>query len=719
MTLRITAPEDPYRPMLIEAVARNLPDPVIVVDEVGTVSWLNASAERFFGWEAEAWIGRSALELIHPDDADVSLSSLEVVVGREGEQPVGTYVELRVLTARGWRLVECIGAPRSKDPAVGGVIVTLRDLTERRRWEVAAGDDARFRALVQHGPAITMLVSADGVVESVSGAITRVLGLDPSLITGRPLIDLGLPGGSARLEELLAAWQDPRGMRLTRIETRLRHHTDPAGVPVEIAIADLSNDPIVRGMVLSVQDITDLVQTREVASRLVSLDALTGLPNRAVLHEHLVDGMRRVHAGSGSLTVAFVDLDRFKPVNDLLGHEIGDLVLRGVAVRLLGAVTSHEVVGRYGGDEFVIISPNARPAELAARVDEALRLPLRVADRSIQVAASVGAVAADADATPESVLTEADAAMLLVKHARQGRFTGTPLPVGTRRELAAALTRGIAEGEVLVHLQPIVDIASRRVVGAEALVRWQHPDRGLLLPAAFLGVAEEAGLDTALGELVLDAACAALVALDGAGQQIERLSVNLSAAQLLDPQLAPMVAATIERHALDPSRICLEVTERAVPEGGADGPAGTAISSLRELAGLGVHVAIDDFGTGGSTLSHLVSLPADELKIDRSFVASMLVDPGCRAVVAGVIGMARAMGLEVVAEGVEDVETADELVALGCTHAQGYLFSRPRPLEDLLRGYALDGLRTDTTAASAALRDAIATGSQSGPNGGA
>jgi diguanylate cyclase (GGDEF)-like protein/PAS domain S-box-containing protein len=670
--------------MHLDAIAANLPDAVVVVDAVGTVVWLNPAAERFFGWPASEWLGRSALDLVHPDDLGVTLSSLELVRDKD----VGTYVELRVLTSHGWRLAEVIGAGRSTDPEIGGVILTLRDLTERRRWEVARSDDERFRALVQHGPAITMLVDLDGIIESVSGAITRVLGHDPSVITGTPLLDLALPAARDRLAELLATWQRPETMRLTRVETRFRHHTNRAGVPVEIAVADLSDDPIVRGMVLSVQDITDLVEAREVASRLVRLDGLTGLPNRSVLTQHLAEGVEAVHAGTGTLTVGFVDLDRFKPVNDLLGHEVGDHVLRGVAVRLLGAVRPEELVARYGGDEFVVVSTSADPEHLAARLDDALRLPLRIGERSIQVAASVGAVAATPDDTPESVLTEADAAMVRVKRARQGRFPTNPLPIGTRRTLATALTRGIATREIVLHFQPIVEIPSGRVVGAEALVRWQHPERGLLMPADFLGLAEEAGLDTTLGAAVLDQACAAMAALEAEGQSLGRLAVNLSAAQLLDPDLPHMVRANLDRHGIDPNRLCLEVTERAVPEGGHEGPAATAIGSLRRLAGLGVHIAIDDFGTGGSTLTHLVSLPAHQLKIDRSFVAGLGDAPSHRAVVAGVVGMGRAMGLDVVAEGVEDDETRRALVELGCTHAQGYLFGKPCPLDAFRRSLA-------------------------------
>lgn len=665
--------------MELAAVAEQLPDAVVVLDAAGTVTWLNAAAERFFGWPAQEWLGRSSLEIVHPDDVDLALSSLELV----GSKDVGSYVELRVQTARGWRLAEVIGAGRHDDPAIGGVVLTLRDLTERRRWEVASSDDARFRELVQHGPAITMLVDLGGTVESVSGAVTRVLGLDPSLIVGRPLLDLAVGPSRAALARVVEAWHRPDAPRLTRVETRFRHHSERMGVPVEIAVADLRDDPIVRGFVLSVQDITDLVQARDTADRLVRLDALTGLPNRSVLTEDLAAGVDEVQRGAGALAVAFVDLDRFKPVNDLMGHEVGDQVLRGVAVRLLGAVRPTELVARYGGDEFVIVSRTSSPDELCSRIDAALRSPLRIGERSIQVAASVGSVQATSDDTPESVLAEADAAMLAVKRARQGRFLGTSLSVAARRALAQELTLGMSRGEIVVHLQPIVDIPSEAVIGTEALVRWQHPHRGLLMPVDFLGLAEDAGLDVALGAAVLDQACAAAAELEGAGLPLQKMAVNLSAAQLLDPDLPAMVAATLARHRLPPERLCLEVTERAVPEGGEEGPAATALTSLRRLAALGVHVAIDDFGTGGSTLTHLVSLPAKELKIDRSFVDNMECDSGCRAVVAGVIGMAHAMGLDVVAEGVEDTPTLASLVALGCTHAQGYLFGKPVALAEL------------------------------------
>jgi diguanylate cyclase (GGDEF)-like protein/PAS domain S-box-containing protein len=418
--------------------------------------------------------------------------------------------------------------------------------------------------------------------------------------------------------------------------------------------------------------------------RLALHDALTGLPNRpglkAALDQHPAGGT----AGPRRLAVLFLDLDHFKAVNDSLGHAAGDELLVSVAQRLTSVASGTNVVARLSGDEFVVVDAFASAQEataLAARLLEVLRAPMQIEGLEIVASASIGVAVAEAGGeTLEDLIRRADIAMYRAKELGRNRWElhqpADSDPTVDRLRALGELRHGIREGALRLHYQPRIDLRTGRTRGVEALVRWQHPTRGLLPPSEFITMAEESGLVRPLGAWVLGETLkqADSWRREGAGSSGLEFAVNLSARQLNDPELVPMVEAGLRLRGIDPALLLLEITETALM---ADPAA--ALESLTALKNLGVGLAVDDFGTGYSSLTYLKKFPIDELKIDRSFINGLGSDSGDSAIVGSCIDLAHAVGIRAVAEGVETSGQVQTLKAMGCDLAQGYLFARPLP----------------------------------------
>ena len=670
-----------------EALAGAMPDPVLVVDTDVILHYVNPAGAEVFGWRPEVWLGKSILDLIHPDDVANVLSS----TGTMQAKRVGTPVEVRVRLADGsWKWVEIVGYNALDIDGLHGLVVVARDVTRRRMWEVAGSDTVRFQQVVQHASSVTLLLDRDGEITSVNAAFTRLLGHDVSHVIGRKLISFCAPDDVNDLE--FSIEKAGSEMKPVSCEASMRHlDAVRPPLPMRFEIVNLLDDPVVEGLVVTGYDVSDLHHARRTLEHLARHDALTGLANRSVL----LDELERVVGEHRTAAVVFIDLDRFKPVNDLLGHESGDELLRKVSERLLDSVRPGDLVARVGGDEFVVVAydvaDRAQGQALCDRIDGTLSMPYLLIEGPVRVTASVGLALVDDDATVTGLLADADLAMYEAKAARRGEpersVSQRQRNANERRRLADDLAAGLGRGEVVAYLQPIVSMELGATTGLEALVRWQHPERGLLTPAAFLDLAEDAGLDLLLGDVVLRSACAAMRDVDPAVS----LSMNLSVTQLADRALCDRINGILAEYEMEPERLMVEITEHATLTRRAGGGKVSPEHTLDELRALGASLCLDDFGTGYSSLTHIRRYPLTAIKIDRSFVAGVCDHPEDRAVIAAMVGMAGALDLEVVGEGVETEEQLVALRTLGCDKAQGYLIARPLPPDDVANWMRVNG----------------------------
>ena len=471
--------------------------------------------------------------------------------------------------------------------------------------------------------------------------------------------------------------------RLSRADGRVIWIRDEMTV---VRGANGQDDPLFFGAFM---DVTDRKRMEAELERLALYDSLTGLPNRALFSDRLDQAIAH-RARTQAIAVYFLDVDRFKRINDSLGHVAGDEVLREVAARVQRMLRPEDTVARFGGDEFTVLCESIggvlEAVGVADRLQREIAQPLRAGGAELRLSASIGiAMAEPGEETDHSRLVEdADAAMYRAKERGGARTELFDMAMRERAVDAIAieqeLSRGLERGELRLFYQPLVSLRSGEMVGAEALIRWEHPERGLLTPDKFLPIAEESGLIVQVGAWAVGEACRRLRDWDrrNNGPSSFSLAVNLSARELTHPDVVPTVMNAVRRSALDPHRLTIEVTESTAM---ADRDSG--FRALRELHDAGIRIAIDDFGTGYSSLDHLREMPADVLKIDRSFVAGMSANSPDTALVAAAIAMGRALEMEVVAEGIETNEQVADLRELGCPLGQGYLFARPLPPEEI------------------------------------
>jgi diguanylate cyclase (GGDEF)-like protein/PAS domain S-box-containing protein len=440
-------------------------------------------------------------------------------------------------------------------------------------------------------------------------------------------------------------------------------------------------DPLFYGVFL---DVSDRKRMETELERLALYDPLTGLPNRALFADRLRQVLAR-RDRAGATAVYFLDLDRFKRINDSLGHGAGDDVLREVAERLRAVVRPEDTVARFGGDEFTILCESVggvlEAVAIADRLQRPLGKPLRAGAAELRLSASIGVALVEPSESGDGqhLIEDADAAMYRAKErggARTELFDSAMRDDAVRAmRIEQELQRALEHDELRLLFQPGVDLRTGQVVGAEALVRWEHPERGQILPDGFLPVAEESGLIVPLGAWVVQQTCRRLAEWQARRETAAwHLSLNLSARELTHPDVVSMVLGCVRESGIDPRALTIEVTESTAM---ADGD--TGFRALRDLSSEGIRVAIDDFGTGYSSLEQLRRMPVDIVKVDRSFVNGMAADPTDRELVAAVVGMGRALKLCVVAEGIETADQVDALRELGCDIGQGYLFAKPLP----------------------------------------
>jgi diguanylate cyclase (GGDEF)-like protein/PAS domain S-box-containing protein len=538
-----------------------------------------------------------------------------------------------------------------------------------------ARSEARFAALVRHASDFAVVLDDEGAVVYASPAITRVLGYDPEEIEGRLAVDLLHPDDREALVHGLEAMRISEPMLDVPVSYRARHK-DGTWRHIDGVASDLRDVADVRGVVVNGRDVSERIEASALLAHMASHDALTGLPNRAAF----VEVLSASTATARQPTVLFIDLDGFKVINDTLGHAVGDGLLREVGRLLTRECGVGPFVARLGGDEFTVLLDEGQPADadrLVARLLDALAQPLVVGHRQLVLGASIGI--ASGGVGPSDLLRRADLALYRAKELGRGRAVRFDDSLGRRArrrlDVESELRRDLGLGRLELHFQPEFDLRTDRMVGVEGLMRWDHPVHGLMSPDAFLDVAEETGLIYPIGALALEQACMAAARFSG---EVPGWTVacNVSPRQLLRESFVDEVAAALERSGAPASSLRLEITENSLIDANAPG-------LLRRLRALGVRVAIDDFGTGYSSLSYLERLPLDVLKIDRSFVSSIVTGEEAVPVVEATLGMARALGLAVVAEGIETPAQLARLLRMGCATAQGYFFARAMPLADL------------------------------------
>ncbi|CAN5282987.1 hypothetical protein BH18ACT4_BH18ACT4_04230 [soil metagenome] len=573
--------------------------------------------------------------------------------------------------------------------------------------EHVAGSEARFRSLAQNSSDVITIVGRNGRITYQSSALERVFGYRPEELVGQELRSWLHPDDT----DLLVALESPPGddKDAFLVQTRMRHR-DGTWRHVETAVTTRYHDPGVMGHVLNTRDVSERVALESELRTRATHDPLTGLANRALFADRVDDAVARWSHDRGMFAVAFLDLDDFKAINDTLGHGAGDLLLKGVGQRLQFCTRPGDTVARLGGDEFALLLEDAdrQDAEaVAGRIIADLLHPFHILDQEVHARASLGLALFNGTETTDDLLSGADTAMYVAKTRGKSHyelFESRMRDVaiersGRRNDLEWALPHG----ELVIHYQPVLDVLSGELRGFEALLRWDHPKRGLLGPDEFIDLAEESGLIVSIGGWVLRHACEQVATWRRTHGRNLTIAVNVSARQLQDPGLVSEIASALQGAALDPSALILEITESATV-----GDTEAVIGRLAELKGLGVGLAIDDFGTGYSSMSYLRRFPVDQLKVDRSFVAGMATTPGDLAIVTSVVNLAHALGSSVVAEGVETVDQLEKLCEMGCDLAQGHNWLRPVDVREMESWLSLLYGSPPPAAASGNLRVLIA-----------
>jgi diguanylate cyclase (GGDEF)-like protein/PAS domain S-box-containing protein len=575
----------------------------------------------------------------------------------------------------------------------GGVRrMSLREAGLETKVELGTAElrarEARFSALVENSSDLVTIVDRDATILFHSPSLTRVLGWDSDSTLGTNLVAAIHPDDQQRWQNIIEFLKDDSGAEKVA-EWRVLHE-DGSWRVLQSVVTNLIHEPSVGGLVLNSRDITDQKNLEEQLGHQALHDPLTGLANRALFSEHLDQAVRRRGRIGGGLALLFIDLDRFKAVNELHGHANGDELLKQAATRLRDVFRDGDAIARLGGDEFAVlfetVGPDSNPHSAAKGVIESFAQPFRVQSVDVFVTASIG-VALDDSGTEgaEDLLRNADLAMYAAKMKNRGNYEvfsqGMHSLMLERMQLESDIQRALDENEFEVYYQPIVENPSGTIIGVEALIRWNHPERGLVMPGGFIGVAESTGMIVQIGEWMLAHACQEFEALTRgiAGGEGLGVSINLSIRQLSDPLLCDNVRRAIANSGLNARRLTLEITESAIME-----DTENAIRVLTELRGIGAKIAIDDFGTGYSSLSLLNKIPADTLKIDRAFVTDIARRPEPARLVRAILTLASDFGLNTVAEGVEELDQHRLLRELGCHASQGYYFARPQPAGQLL-----------------------------------
>lgn len=643
----------------------------------------NPAMARIFGYgSVDDLMARSQGFLRHAIAAEDRVQLLSQVLQLGGihnyelqtQRPDGTTV---------WIAVNMRSARRA-DGSIRHLEGSVRDISLRKSAERRlAIQTSLFQQLFDNSPQGILLLGRDGAPADLNPSFTSLFGFTRRDL--HSLFEVLLPPDS--LEESFTFISTVLNGTPVSVETQ-RRTRDGRIIPVSMIGYPYLLDGAIDGAFFIFSDISERKNYEAQLTQQALRDNLTGLPNRVLFMDRLSRAMTRQRRNADyRFAVLMIDLDSFKRVNDTLGHQAGDHLLREVAARLTTGLRSVDTVARMGGDEFAVLlddfQSNHEAIAITRRLLHDIRQPLMIQDREVLVSASVGVVLQTSRYTsPNDLLRDADISMYRSKELGKNQFKVFSKSMYDQIvqtvQLENDLRQALAENEFELFFQPIYSLADLRLTGFEALLRWRHPGRGLLTPGAFIHIAEESGLITSVGKWVLERGCRVLADWKARFADFEiSLSLNLSSKDLLQPSLAPMLTELLQQTGLEPRRIRLEITETAVmanPD--------LATSRLDRLQKMGFQVAMDDFGTGYSSLSYLQRLPIDILKIDRSFVRTMLENPNDLEIIKAIIGLGKILDLRIVAEGVENDGQLQALRTLGCDQVQGYFLGRPMPLAE-------------------------------------
>ncbi len=674
------------------AILDNVMFGVMFVRERRVVS-VNRRCEQLFGYASGDMAGKSTA-IVFADQQDFEAAGQRNYPNLgEGKE----FAEERQYRKRDGSLFWCLVSGRALDPSRtdGGSIWVFADVTARRQAE----EKLRLSATVlEHIADGVMVIGVDGRIVAVNPAFTQITGFIEMEALGQ---EFSFTRSSRQDAAFYGAlWAELAETGFWRGEIWNVRKNGELYLEWLTVSAVRDDHATITHYVGVFSDITKVKESQEKLDHMAHHDPLTALPNRLLFHDRLHHALQRAARDGEQLAVMFIDLDRFKNVNDTLGHHVGDELLKQVAGALQRRLRDGDTLARLGGDEFIVLLENIEGQFGAGMVAEKLMAmfeqPFIVSDYELFVTASVGISLFPADADDlNMVIRNADVAMYQAKaRGRNGYQFYAPSMTGDgveRLRLEALLRRSIDKNEIFLHYQPQVEIESGRLVGVEALVRWDNPELGLIAPVRFIALAEDTGFINALGKWVLQEACRQMVCWQASGLYVPKVAVNLSAKQFERGSIVGMVKDILDETGLDPERLQLEVTESVIMN------TGDTLDFVNDLRDIGVGLAIDDFGTGYSSLAYLKQLPVQTLKIDRSFIKDISTDVNDEAIAIAIIQLGKSLNLSVIAEGVETDDQAAFLLRHGCSLAQGYLYSRPVSAAALLAGWS--GGQVDNRAA--------------------
>jgi len=658
---------------------------IVVVTVEGEIRWANRAVSEILRRSRDSLAGMDWQEIVHADDIDLDRLDLEKAMVLGGSSYT---IERRCLRGDGTVVPTQLDVSvlMGKDGTADALVAHVQDITDRYDTlaQLAAAHDEvvatqkRSAALVERSSDIICIIDVHGMITYHSPAAERLLGW-PAGIVDFPFVDIVHPADRSMLvNEFRALLREPSNTataeaRIIAASGDWRH--------VEIVATNRIADPAVSGVVANVRDVSDRVEAAARITWQAFHDPLTGLPNRALLTDRLTMATERAGRMGTRCALLFIDLDRFKVINDSLGHETGDQLLVEVARRLTTTVRSSDTVARLGGDEFVVLVEGSRDDEvlaLADRLSRVIATPIELPHGTVNTTTSIGIAFASDQIGGSNLLRDADTALYRAKEKGRNRFhvfTDSLRAAALRRaEVDRGLRSALGDERLRIHVQPIVDLATGESAWVEALVRFEDDNANLELPGEYLEVAEESGLIVQVGQVVVDLACEAMARWrrDLGERAPRRVAVNVSARELASPGFLPFLLSVLSRHELDPSSLALEFTESTVI--GADRHTLRAVSRLKDL---GVSMSVDDFGTGYSSLAYLKRFPINTVKLDRTFVAGLGTDQSDAEIVRAVVSLGDALALAVVAEGIETAAQLQVLQEFGCTYGQGFLLGTP------------------------------------------